>query len=174
MFNLLITTFRNMEGEAAAEINALLAEAGDERPDVSYTEVSGLLTCTTSLDPQEAIERIRKITQEDPWRVRYVLRLIPVQKVVKTDLEVIKNTALELAGRIGESETYRISVEKRRSHLHSADIIDAVAPLIDRKVSLEEQDWVVLIEIVGNNTGISVLKPSSIFSAVKTKRGSPE
>lgn len=171
---MLVTTHRCMESEAAAEINALLAEAGDERPDVSYTGVSGLLTCRTSLDALEAIERIRKMVEEDPWKVRYVLRLIPIEKVVNTDLEEIRKAAIELASRISEGETYRITVEKRRSSMHSMDIISAVAPLIERKVSLEKQDWIVLIEVVGKETGISVIRPNSIFSAFKAKMSSPE
>ncbi|MFQ5920835.1 MAG: THUMP domain-containing protein [Nitrososphaerales archaeon] len=173
-FNLLVTTYRHMESEAVTEINFLLAEVGDERPDVSYTGVSGLLTCRTNLDPLEAIERIKKIVQEDPWKVRYVLRLIPVDRVVNTDIQEIKETVKELAERIGAGETFRITVEKRRSGIHSADIIKEVASLIDRKVSLEQQDWLVLIEVVGRETGISVIRPDNIFSAVKVKRELPE
>ncbi len=172
MFNLLVTTYRHMENEAGAEISALLREIGEKGPEISYTSVSGLLTCKTELDPLEAIQKIKKIVQDEPWKVRYILRLIPIDTLVNTDVDDIKNAVQSLAIRIKENETFRVTVEKRRSSIKSMEIIEAVAAVVDRKVSLERQDWVVLIEIVGKETGVSVIKPENIFSTVKVKRGS--
>ena len=174
MFNLLVTTYRHMESEAGAEISALLGEIGDEGSEISYTGVSGLLACKTNLDPLEVTQKIKNIVQDEPWKVRYVLRLIPIDIVVNTDVVDIKNAVVNLAVRINESETFRVTVEKRRSNIKSMEIIEAVAGVIDRKVSLGRQDWLVLIEVVGKETGISVIKPDNIFSAVKVKRGSPQ
>lgn len=173
MFNLLVTTFRNMETEASSEMHALLAELGDEESEIDYTNVSGLLTARTNLEPLEVVQKIRKMVQDEPWKLRYVLRLIPIEVVVNTDLDSIKDTALKLASRIKDNETFRVTVEKRRSNIPSTDIVEAVASVIDREVSLKEQDWIVLVEIIGKETGISVIKPDSIFSAVKVKRESP-
>ncbi len=174
MFNLLVTTYRHMESEAGAEISALLKEIGDKGPEVSYTAVSGLLTCKTELDPLDAVQRIKKIVQDEPWKVRYVLRLIPIDIVVNTDIDDIKNAVQNLVARIKENETFRVTVEKRRSSIGSMETLEAVAALVNRKVSLERQDWVVLIEVVGKETGVSVIKPENVFSAVKVKRGSPQ
>lgn len=173
MFNLLVTTHRNMETEASSEMHALLAELGDEGSEIDYTNVSGLLTARTNLEPLEVVQKIRKMVLDEPWKLRYVLRLIPIEVVVNTDLDSIKDTALKLASRIKDNETFRVTVEKRRSDIPSTDIIEAVASVIDREVSLKEQDWIVLVEIIGKETGISVIKPDSIFSAVKVKRESP-
>ncbi|MGZ5484583.1 MAG: THUMP domain-containing protein [Nitrososphaeraceae archaeon] len=38
------------------------------------------------------------------------------------------------------------------------------------KVSLENPDWIILIEIIGNKTGISVLKEIDIFNSIMEKR----
>lgn len=171
MFNLIVTTYRNMESEAAAELNVLLGEAGDDKPEISYTGLAGLLTCSTCLEPLELVPKIRKMAADDPWKVRYVLRLIPVEVVVSTDINEIREAASKLAARIGEGQTFRVTVKKRRSGIHTKEIIDAVAGIIDRKVSLDSQDWVVLVEVIGDKTGVSVVKPESIFSSVKTKRG---
>jgi len=173
MFNLLVTTYRNMETEASSEMRALLAELGDEESEIDYTNVSGLLTARTNLEPLEVVQKIRKMVLDEPWKLRYVLRLIPIEVVINTDLDSIKDTALKLASRIKDNETFRVTVEKRRSNIPSTDIIEAVASVIDREVSLKEQDWIVLVEIIGKETGISVIKPDSIFSAVKVKRESP-
>jgi len=174
MFNMLLTTYRHMESEAGAEVSHLLGEIGDKAPEIRHTGVSGLLTCKTNLDPLEVTQKIKKIVQDEPWKVRYVLRLIPIDIVVNTDIVDIKNAVVDLAARIKESETFRVTVEKRRSNIKTTEIIEAVAGVIDRKVSLERQDWVVLIEVVGRETGVSVIKPDNIFSTVKVKRESPQ
>jgi tRNA acetyltransferase TAN1 len=172
MFNLIVTTFRHMESEAGSEINSLLAEMGDMQPEINYTNVSGLLTAKTTLDPHQVIQNVKKIVQDEPWSIRYIQRLIPVETVVNTDINDIKDEVMKLASRIGKNETFRITVEKRHSNLASSDIIRNVADVIDRKVSLDTQDWIVLIEIIGEHTAVSIIRPDAIFSAVKTKRES--
>jgi len=71
--------------------------------------------------------------------------------------------------RIGDSESFRITVEKRRTLLRSREIIDAVAADINRKVDLEHPDWVVLIEVVGRYTGVSVVRPDALLNVQKEK-----
>jgi tRNA acetyltransferase TAN1 len=171
---MLVTTFRHMETEACEEISFLLEEFGDNAPEIHNSGLSGLLTCRTSLDPLEVVQKIKKIVQDDPWKVRYVLRLIPIDMVVNTDVIDIKNAAKDLATRISTNETFRVTVEKRSSKIHSNEIIEAIATVIDRKVSLEKHDWVILIEVIGKETGVSVIKPENILSAVKIKRESPQ
>ncbi|MGH9877274.1 MAG: THUMP domain-containing protein [Nitrososphaerales archaeon] len=163
-----------METEAREEINLLLEEFGDNVSEINNSGLSGLLTCKTSLDPLDVVQKIKKIVQDDPWKVRYLLRLIPIDIVVNTDLIDIKNAAKDLANRIDQSETFRVTVEKRSSKIHSNEIIEAIATVIDRKVSLEKHDWVILVEVIGKETGVSVIKPENIFSAVKVKRESPQ
>ncbi|MGH9922726.1 MAG: THUMP domain-containing protein, partial [Nitrososphaerales archaeon] len=120
-----------METEAREEINLLLEEFGDNVPEINNSGLSGLLTCKTSLDPLDVVQKIKKIVQDDPWKVRYVLRLIPIDIVVNTDLIDIKNAAKDLANRIDQSQTFRVTVEKRSSKIHSNEIIEAIATVID-------------------------------------------
>jgi tRNA acetyltransferase TAN1 len=110
--------------------------------------------------------------QEEPWRIRYILRCIPIEDVVNTRIEEISASCVRLArAKIGMHESFRITVEKRfASDIHSMDIIRAVAQHIDRKVDLKHYDWNILIEIVGDKSGISVLKQKDVFSSVKAKR----
>ena len=68
---------------------------------------------------------------------------------------------------ISEGETYRISIEKRNSNLSSQEIISKIANKIKNKVSLEFPDKIVLIEILGNKTGISILEKSDVLSVEK-------
>ena len=54
--------------------------------------------------------------------------------------------------------------------IKSKDIISQVAGLISNKVSLENPDWEIIIQVLGNLTGISILPKNSILSVSKEKR----
>jgi len=168
-FNLLVTTTRGNEDNACSEIWYLLKEIGDEKAEVDKTGVSGLIAAKTSIDPFEAIAKFREILKERPYEFRYSLRIIPIERVVKTRLEEIAKVAKELAPRIEENETFRITVEKRFTEISTKDVIEAAASKIERKVNLEKPDKILLIEIVGGLTGISLIKPEDIISVSKEK-----
>jgi tRNA acetyltransferase TAN1 len=168
-FNLLVTTTRGNEDNACSEIWYLLKEIGDEKAEVDKTGVSGLIAAKTSLNPFEVIAKFREILRERPYEFRYSLRVIPIERVVKTSLEEIQKVADELASKIGENETFRVTVEKRFTEISTRDIIEAAASKIERKVDLENPDKILLIEVVGSLTGISVIKPDDILSVTKEK-----
>ena len=48
--------------------------------------------------------------------------------------------------------------------------ITEIAKIFPNKVSLNQPDWIILIEILGNETGISILKNDGMFSLDKAKR----
>lgn len=169
-FNLIVSTSRFREEEAQDEILDLLDLFGDPDAEAEITEVKGLLIAQTALDPMQVIEELKELVAEEPWRVRYILRAIPVEVVVPAELNDIKSAAKELAERIG-SDTFRITVEKRHSPLESMDVIKAVAGEIEGKVNLDNPGWIVLVEIIGGQAGVSVLAPDQLFSSVVEKRG---
>ena len=107
---------------------------------------------------------------EEPWSIRYCLRVIPIQSVPDTDIEKIKQNAQKLKNIIQKNDSYRITVEKRNSNVSSKEIITEVANLFSNKVSLDKPDWIILIEVLGKKTGISILKNDTIFSLDKSKR----
>jgi tRNA acetyltransferase TAN1 len=169
-FNLLATTSRGNERPMCNELLYLLKEElGDEQAETSKTKIRGLIVGKTTLDPNTMIEKLRAILKERPYEFRYALRILPIERVVSTDLEEIKRVTQELAARITEQETYRVTVEKRFTTLHSKDIIEAAATDIKRKANLEKPDRILLIEVLGGLTGISLLKPSDILAVVKEK-----
>lgn len=172
--NLIITCARHLEPETEEELIDILEEFGDSDVKVSITNMSGILTAETKLDPVDAVRKIKEMLLDEPWSVRYCLRIIPIQKVVETKIEEIENSIVELSDQILDDETYRISIEKRNSNASSKEIITKIADKIKNKVSLEFPDKVLLIEILGNITGISILKKSDILSIEKTKRSISE
>ena len=168
-FNLIISCARGMESDACSEAWFLLGEIGDKDPKVEKTEISGLIIAKTSLDPFRAVHKLREMLKRSPEEFRYTFRIIPLQAVIPTRVELIEKVAAELSKRIGEKETFRVTVKKRHTELSTKKIIEAVAKHIDRKVNLEKPDKIVLIEVMGKVTGVSVIKPDDILSVVKEK-----
>ena len=168
-FNLLASTMRGNERQMCYELEFLLKEAGDPEAKVDKTGIRGLVVAKTTLNPVEAIEKLRAVLGERPYEFRYSLRIIPIQKVVHTNLEEIKASAAELTAQMTENETFRVTVEKRFTRIHTKDIIEAVATDVKNKVELEKPDKVLLIETLGGYTGISLIKPTHMISVLKEK-----
>jgi tRNA acetyltransferase TAN1 len=168
-FNLLITTYRRTESHARSELRYLLEQIGDPTAMVDRTGISGLIVARTTLDPFEVIRKFRAILQEHPYEFRYMLRVIPVEKTVRTELEQIQSAVKELSQKITDAETFRVTVEKRFTEIHSKDLIEVAAANIKRKVNLSKPDKVVLIEVLGGLTGVSIASPDEILSVLKEK-----
>lgn len=169
-FNIIATTARGNERPMINEILHLLKEElGDTQAQASKTKIRGLIVAKTTYKPYEVMEKFRTILTERPYEFRYALRIVPIELVVPTDLAEIKKTTEELSKRIDENQTFRVTVEKRFTELHSKDLIEAAAGDIKRKVDLKSPDLILQIEVLGALTGISLLKPTDILAVVKEK-----
>ncbi|HUU48334.1 MAG TPA: THUMP domain-containing protein [Nitrosopumilaceae archaeon] len=168
--NLIVTCARHLEPETQEEINKILGILGDPEPIITVTSMSGILTVKTKLDPIIVIAKIQELILDEPWSIRYCLRIIPIHKVSETIIEEIEEKISEIRELISKGETYRISIEKRNSNISSQELITKIANKFENKVSLEKPDKIIQIEILGAKTGISILKKSDILSVEKTKR----
>ena len=168
--NLIVTCPRNLELEAESEIKKILNELDDQEPEIFQTDMRGILMVNTILEPLKIIDWVKNKINDEPWFFRYCLRIIPVQKTTDTDIDKIKQNVMNLKSIIQENDSYRITIEKRNSNMSSSQIINEIAKIIPNKVSLDEPDWVILVEIFGEKTCISILKNDSIFSLEKSKR----
>ena len=174
MMNLIITCARHLEEETEEELRDILDELGDSEIEVSISDMSGILTVLTKLDPIEVVKKMKEILLDQPWSIRYCLRIIPIQKIVETKIETIEMGISSISNQILYGETYRILIEKRNSDISSKEIITKIAHEIKNKVSLDFPDKIILIEILGGITGISILKEADILSIEKTKRSMSE
>lgn len=169
-FNLIISTFRHREQEAYDEILNILEDAGDSEAEAEVTDIIGIVLVLTRIDPFKVVQIFRKLAINEPWEIHYILRVLPIESVGPTQLKYIATGSKKLALKMEKHETFRITVEKRHASLSSSDIIKAVAANIDNVVNLKVPDWIILVEIVGRLTGISVLRANQIFSSVVEKR----
>ena len=170
MMNLIVTCARHLEGETEDELIDILDELGDSDVKISVSSMSGIITVQTKLNPIEVVRKMKEMVLDEPWSIRYCLRIIPIQKVVETNIEEIEKSICNMSSEINEKESYRILIEKRNSDISSKEIITKIANKIKNKVSLDFPDKIILIEILGIITGISILKKSDILSLEKTKR----
>ena len=167
--NLLVTTFKYRESDASDELSQLLDMLGDKEPSIEITSISGIILANTDLDPLQIVENCREMVRNEPWRFRYVLRIIPLEKICKAELTDIHNVVNQLCPKIGQHETFMVMIEKRHTKLHAKEIISTVTSDIDRKVNLDNPNWIILIQIVNRLAGISILRSNQIFSSVREK-----
>ncbi len=157
-FNLIATCGKDMEFDAAFELRRLLSMLGDTEAEIWESEIKGLILGSTRQDPNSIVVGLRKLLKEKPWEFRLLRRVIPIEIVVKTDLNEISMACKQLSREIDAHKTFRITLEKRHSKITSKDIIDAAAEHVSSPVDLKNPDKVILIEVVGNLTGISLLE----------------
>jgi tRNA acetyltransferase TAN1 len=171
-FNFVATTHRFAEEDLMDELENLFYEFGEKEAEVNSTNVAGLIVGKSSRDPKEFISFLRTKLQDSSWDIRFLLRFIPIQKVVTTDIENIKRSVLELANlaQIQNNHAIKIVIEKRHTKLQKMEIIDSIGPDLNYKVNLTDPDWIFLVEIIGKYTGISVLPADAIFSSMIEKR----
>lgn len=172
-FDLLISSARGNEAEANSEARYIIGELGDKSSITDLTSVSGLTIAKTLLEPTSIIYKLRELLRVRPWQFRYVLKIKPIEQVVESNIQHIVAATTGNIHKIGPTHTFRVSVEKRRSDLSSKEIIDAVASTIRRKVELRNPDKIVLIEVIGPFTGVSVIDPDGIFSVGKDRKNHP-
>jgi tRNA acetyltransferase TAN1 len=168
--NLIVTCSRNFEEETQNEIKKILEEVGDKTPEITITDLSGILTVKTSIDHDSIIGKIKQILDDEPWSIRYSLRIIPIQSISATTVDAIASEMKKLTGVIQRHESFRIVVEKRNSNISSKEIISEIAKDMQNKVSMENPDWILLVEILGSKSGVSAVREDSIISVQKIKR----
>ena len=168
--NLLVTCARNLETETKNEIGKILDEIGDQESEILNVGMRGILMVNTSIEPAKIIDWVNDKVVEEPWLIRYCLRMIPIQSITETEMSKITKEVIKLKDVIQQNDSYRITIEKRNTDMSSNEIITEVAKIFPNKVSLNQPDWVILIEILADKTGISILKENEIFSLDKAKR----
>jgi len=168
--NLIITCQRNFEEQTTLEIQNSLERFGDTDAIIEKTIFSGIIQVQTSLNNMKVLENFKELIDDEPWLIKYCSRIIPIQEECESNLDEIRKTVISLSKRIKKNNTYRITVEKRHSSLHTKDIISKIADSLSNKVSLENSDWEIIIQVLKDKTGISIIPLNSILSVDKQKR----
>ena len=168
-YNLLATTDKITMSGASSQLWMNLRAVGDPEPRVNKTHVKGVIQGATSLDPVEAILLMREHMKSEMERYDKLYRVMPILSWVNTDIDAIVAEVDAQKIKLASDEKFRVTLEKRRTDLRSREVIEAVAEGIDNPVDLENPDWVVLVEIMGEHTGVSIVRPNALFNVQKER-----
>ncbi|NVM02441.1 MAG: hypothetical protein HWN67_08895 [Candidatus Helarchaeota archaeon] len=166
-FNFLISCPRLRERDACAEMWYFFSFIGDEEAKCRKSKFPGLLYAKSSLDPFDAIKKLREIAVDDPYSFRFILKIQPIEEIVPSEIDKMIEWVKKRSGAILNSQTFRVTVEKRMTDFDRDEIIMALAELIDRKVNLENPDKIIMVQILGDYTGLSIIEPEDIISIPK-------
>jgi tRNA acetyltransferase TAN1 len=173
-FNLLVTVQGHKDsytGEELIGIEEIELALSSYEP-VLYIKESqypNVILVELTMDPEEAVA----ILKEAPTTV--ISKVVPIDAVVKTQIDSILEKAWVIAReKMNPGDKFVVRADLRgRSHIKSKEeLIEVVSnELIDKldetldplSLNTPNPDWVVQIEVVGEDTGISVLKPHQLL-----------
>jgi len=163
--NLLVSTSRFNETNAKSELWFTLLICGDKYPIISNLEFSGLIAALTSIEKKQVMENIKKILRDDPHFFQYILKIIPIDYVCETNVNIIKQIIEKnYRNYIKKDESFRIKLKRRKNEvIDRKSFINFIAEVIDNPVDLENPEKIVRIEVLGNSCGIAFLNSSDIL-----------
>jgi tRNA acetyltransferase TAN1 len=168
-FNLLVGCPRDREQAAQSEIKYFIGDLlSDSSLVISTTNISGLITCWTSLNPIHVVHRLRVFARENPYQFRFAVRITPLEYCVDANLDAISETARILLERIDEDETFRVTVRRRQTDIGNMEVVKAVAEEIPRAVNLDSPDKTIWVEIVADKAGVSLLNEKEDILSIKS------
>ncbi|MCX8184244.1 MAG: THUMP domain-containing protein [Sulfolobales archaeon] len=103
-----------------------------------------------------------------------IIKVIPVDAVVRADVLSVREVVRKLAGKIPHDETFRVTLQGHLEKIEeglsvelSSDVaVRDIASEIDRPVNLTHPNWVVYVRVIkiglAKVAAISVLKPSEL------------
>jgi tRNA(Ser,Leu) C12 N-acetylase TAN1 len=164
--DLLVSHARGYYGRARDEIVRILRCFGDPDPGIEKSGTPGICLVHTSLDSRQVVVRCAQLHDSEPASFRFAIKWVPVDFWCGKYLDAIMRVIEEqVVPRIGAEQTWAMQVAKRGwDQYHTAEIIERLAPAIDRKVRLKAPDKLVRIDILSRAVAISVLSPEEIFS----------
>jgi len=136
---------------------------------IKESQYPNVILVELTMDPEEAVV----ILKEAPTTM--ISKVIPIDMVVKTNMDAILEKTLVLAReKMNHGDLFVVRGDLRgRSYIKSkeelietvtGELIDKLDESLDpQSLNTQNPDWVVQVEVVGDDTGISVLKPHQIL-----------
>lgn len=143
---------------------------GIKYPIISNLSYSGLLSAFINQDIRRIIAKIKTILDGDPTYFQYILKIIPIDYVCDTDINMIKEIVNKYyRDYINPNESFMIALKRRKSEIIERDsFIRKIAAGINNQVDLSNPDKLIWIDVLGNRCGISFIKASDIITIDQT------
>ncbi|MFX0099402.1 MAG: THUMP domain-containing protein [Candidatus Hodarchaeota archaeon] len=168
-FNILVSTPRNFERDAIAELDFLVHQIfPQEQFNYGRTIVKGLIWGNiVEVEPILAVREIKSFVERENFELQYLLKFVPIQEVLINDLDKIEEYILSQLDNIKPDEKFKMIVKKRRTHLKTIEIIEKLTKNIESTVDLDNPDKIIRVEIIGRYAGVSFLEKGDVFSIGK-------
>ena len=150
---LFVTVASGFEKDAISELHSALS---NDRV-WCRSAFKGIVIVSTFIDCRRAAKAVESCD------TRFVARIVPVDRVVRADLQSIVYTALRIGG-IGGEDAFAVRCRRRGSHdFSSKDVEYAVGSAINvGHVNLEDPEKIINVEVLFNRAYISVLRKGEI------------
>jgi tRNA(Ser,Leu) C12 N-acetylase TAN1 len=166
----LISSQRTFERDALSEAYYVISDVLGYETHPIRSRVPGLslLRLNEDVGVFEVIEEISQYIKEKGFLVA-CLKIVPIERLIKTDLTKITEIAVSLAKKkILSTHSWKVHVRKRQTNLGTFEVIEKVAAEINwGVVNLTKPNFEIRIEIVRDLTGISVMEPRFELSMVR-------
>lgn len=167
--NLLVTFDPNKHISAKAEVERLLRDVND-RAQVEESKIQGIFKVAVS-DPKATVRKLTEVCKNNPERFTRTFRWTPVDRWCHTDVGEMQAIVRDLASSIGENESWKMTIEKRQCSEHERELITKLTSVIDKaNVNLSDPDRIIKVDILGNETGISLLHRDELLSVSNYRR----
>ncbi len=134
---------------------------------IKESQYPNVILVELTMDPEEAVA----ILKEAPTTV--ISKAIPIDTVVKTRMDIILERVLLTAGeKISSENSFVVRCDLRgREYIESKEelietVTNELLNNLDVTADKINPDWIVQIEVVGEDTGISILKPHQILKKI--------
>ncbi|MCX6650278.1 MAG: THUMP domain-containing protein [Methanomassiliicoccales archaeon] len=169
-YNLLVTFHGNQRGHAEQEIMERMKDLGVYVEKIDLCEVEGVFLLQVGGDAKVLVAQLKRVCDENPSQFIYTYHWVPIERWVPSNKREIIDAATELGRGIGEDETWMMHLHKRHFEEHHDDLIaQLTGPLNRGRVNLEDPDKIVAVEILGRNTGLSLLNRHELLDVNKVR-----
>lgn len=164
---LLVSCRRNFEKAASSEMFFTLSKELEIDPDyisARSTGISGLISVKLHPDVNltELMNNLIELESEKSYFI-HTLKIKPIEVIIPAELEALESYVEDNIINSFEG-SFKIEVSKRHTPLVSSEIISTIARNIDNPVDLTNPDNLILIEIIGNKLGVSLIPPHQVYS----------
>ena len=142
-----------------------MALQNDEKVlNIKESNFSNVILIDLAMEPLDAVKLL-----EDA-QTTVISKVVLIEDVVRTRLDIILEKIIDLAtNRIVPEDSFKVICDLRgRKYIKSREeliekISEELIEKFEAKTNGSDADWVVQVEIVGENTGISILNPEMIL-----------
>ncbi|HVO77697.1 MAG TPA: THUMP domain-containing protein [Methanomassiliicoccales archaeon] len=169
-YNLLVTYHGSLEGLGETEVRTRLQEAGAGLEELKRSDVEGVFLCKVSGDPKKVVADVRTICVGQPDLFHETHHWTPVERWVRTDMAEMAKAAGELGAGISPTDSWMLVLRKRKTPLHTMDLVKLLTDPIDRgRVDLKHPDKMLVVEIMGETTGMSLVAKDQLLDVNKVR-----